>query len=177
MPRKTKQTKPTARRKRAVKSDPTAVREIVTRGIALPVGMVMLSADRIQEVLDDAAERGRITRDDAQVLTQDLIHKGRNQTEDLMREIERLLGKGVDQIGSAAQSTARAASEAATRLPPRPGSKEPVAGYDGLTAAQAIELLDQLSQSDLRALESYERRNANRKTVLRAVEQRLSAAS
>jgi hypothetical protein len=50
----------------------------------------------------------------------------------------------------------------------------PIAGYDDLTAAQVIERLKDLDTHDLRRVRDHERRNANRKTVLSAVEQRLT---
>ena len=52
---------------------------------------VTLSRDRLQEVLDDAVSRGRITRDDANELLSRLIERGRHQTESLLQDLERLL--------------------------------------------------------------------------------------
>jgi polyhydroxyalkanoate synthesis regulator phasin len=52
---------------------------------------VTLSRDRLQEVLDDAVARGRITRDDANELLSRLIERGRHQTESLLKDLERLL--------------------------------------------------------------------------------------
>jgi polyhydroxyalkanoate synthesis regulator phasin len=52
---------------------------------------VTLSRDRLQEVLDDAVTRGRITRDDANELLSRLIERGRQQTESLLRDLERVL--------------------------------------------------------------------------------------
>ena len=50
----------------------------------------------------------------------------------------------------------------------------PLAGYDDLTAAQVIERVKGLDADALRRVRDYERRNANRKTVLSALDQRLS---
>jgi polyhydroxyalkanoate synthesis regulator phasin len=50
----------------------------------------------------------------------------------------------------------------------------PVDDYDDLTAAQVVERLKDLDTRALRRVRDYERRNANRKTVLNAVEQRLT---
>lgn len=49
----------------------------------------------------------------------------------------------------------------------------PIDGYDELTAAQIIERVRALEADDLRRIRDYERRNANRKTVLAALDQRL----
>ena len=52
---------------------------------------VTVSRDRLQEVFDDAVQHGRMTRDDANELISKLVSKGRQQTETLMRDLERLL--------------------------------------------------------------------------------------
>jgi polyhydroxyalkanoate synthesis regulator phasin len=49
----------------------------------------------------------------------------------------------------------------------------PIDGYDDLTAAQLIERVKGLETAELRRVREYERRNANRKTVLSALDQRL----
>jgi hypothetical protein len=49
----------------------------------------------------------------------------------------------------------------------------PIDGYDDLTAAQLIERVKGLATDELRRVREYERRNANRKTVLSALDQRL----
>jgi hypothetical protein len=53
------------------------------------------------------------------------------------------------------------------------GDTFPVRGYDDLTAAEIVERMKGLEPGALRQIRDYERRNANRKTVLSAVEQRL----
>lgn len=50
----------------------------------------------------------------------------------------------------------------------------PIDGYDDLTAAQIAEQVKGLDADSLRSVRDYERRNANRKTVLSAVEQQLT---
>ena len=52
---------------------------------------VTLSRDRIQEVFDDAVTHGRMTRDDANELVSRLVSRGRQQTESLLRDLERRL--------------------------------------------------------------------------------------
>ena len=52
---------------------------------------VTLSLDRLQEVVDDAVARGRITRDDANELVSRLVSRGRQQSESMLRDLERLL--------------------------------------------------------------------------------------
>ena len=52
---------------------------------------VTISRDRIQEIVDDAVKRGRMTRADANDLVSKLVSRGRKQTEDLLKELERTL--------------------------------------------------------------------------------------
>ena len=51
---------------------------------------VTLSRDRIQDVVDDAVKRGRMTRSDAEKLLSELVQKGKKQTDALLKELERL---------------------------------------------------------------------------------------
>ena len=50
----------------------------------------------------------------------------------------------------------------------------PISGYDDLTAAEIVTRVKGLDADEARAVRDYEKRNANRKTVLSALEQRLS---
>jgi polyhydroxyalkanoate synthesis regulator phasin len=122
-----------------------------------PLGMVMLTRDRIEEALNDAVSRGRVTADDAQDLVASLIERGRRQTNDVIAELEQALAGKADK---ARRATGRAPAF-------------PIAGYDDLTAAQVQERLDGFAPAELRTMRDHERRNANRKTVLRAIDQRL----
>ena len=54
------------------------------------------------------------------------------------------------------------------------GSSFPISGYDDLTAGQVQSRLGGLSPADLRKLRDYERRHANRKSVLSAIDKALS---
>jgi hypothetical protein len=111
-----------------------------------PREVVVVTRARLQEVLDEAVERGRITRDDASNLLADLLS---GSAERVLREVDR-------------------ARRAAGVGPPFP-----ILGYDDLTAAQVTERLGDLTPAELRKVRDYEKRNANRKSVLAAVEQKL----
>ena len=50
----------------------------------------------------------------------------------------------------------------------------PISGYDELTAAEIVTRVKGLDADEARAVRDYEKRNANRKTVLSAIDQRLS---
>jgi len=113
--------------------------------------LVVIPRARLQEVIDEAVARGRITRGDAADLVADLLARA--------REIE--------------QAVTRLPVEAARRVAGL-GSELPISGYDDLTAAEVAASLDGMSAADLRRVREYEKANANRKTVLGAVERRLT---
>jgi hypothetical protein len=122
-----------------------------------PLGMVMLTRERIEDALNDAVSRGRVTADDAQDLAASLLERGRRQTNDVLGDLEHLLVAKADRARRAAGMSA----------------SFPIAGYDELTAADVQTRLSDLSAADLRKVADHERRHANRKTVLRAIDQRL----
>jgi polyhydroxyalkanoate synthesis regulator phasin len=138
----------------------TASRDQLRRVIN-PLDLVVITRVRLQEVVDEAVERGRITRGDAADLVTDLLARGRSQADDLLAELEQLVGRGVGGVESAARRV--------TGL----GPEFPITGYDDLTAAEVVVELDGMSDADLRKVREYERANANRKTVLGAVDRKL----
>jgi polyhydroxyalkanoate synthesis regulator phasin len=159
---------------------PGLAEQLVNR-IIKPLGLVVLTRERIQEVLDEAAERGRVTRSDANELAGELVARGRQQTEQLLSDVERVLGRGRQQVGSAAMRARRSESldlllRSADRARRTAASGEsfPIAGYDELTAAQVQTRLGGLSPAVLRRVRDYERRHANRKSVLAAIDKQLT---
>ncbi len=161
-------------------------REALKRGIISPLNLVMLTRDRIEEVLDDAVERGRMTADDAQSIVKGILTRGRRQTDDVLGNLEQLLGRTRDEVGGAADEARKRGTQAASRARKTAdpvlaqadrarraagvGPSFPITGYDDLTVAQVQGRLDGLSAPELRKVRDYEKRNANRKTVLDAVE-------
>jgi hypothetical protein len=53
------------------------------------------------------------------------------------------------------------------------GPSFPISGYDDLNASEVESRLDDLTPAQLRKVRDHERRNAKRKTVLRAIESKL----
>ena len=133
-------------------------------GIRLPGDIVVLTRERVQELFDDAVDRGRMTRDDASELVGELLRRSRRQSTDLVADIEQLLGRSREGLEDVGRRAKRVAGMAPTF---------PVEEYDDLTAAQVTDKLDGLTPAELRKVRDYERRNANRKSVLAAVEQKL----
>ena len=76
---------------------------------------VTLSRDRMQEVVDDAVKRGRMTRGDANELVSSLVTRGRQQTDDLMRDLERLLEQARKELDSRLAARRRRRADAGRR--------------------------------------------------------------
>jgi hypothetical protein len=146
-----------------------AVRELVRRSMLAPINAVLLTRKGIEEVLEDAVKRGRMTRDDAQQMMQTLLQYGAKQTDDFLADLERLLARGPGLQERPAGSSRRSRR----RRSRRPASNLPIQGYDDLSAAQVQDRLDGLTTAELRKLRDYERRHANRKTVLDRIERKL----
>jgi len=151
-----------------------------------------LSRERIQEVVDEAVERGRITRTDANELVSKLVSRGRKATDDLMRDLERLLEQARREIETRAAPARRQATRAAGRVSraardaaDRPLAEAdklrrrtrapgpPITGYEQLTASQIKSRLRDLNKADLRKVRTQEKRGKARKGILEAIEKQL----
>jgi polyhydroxyalkanoate synthesis regulator phasin len=169
------------------------LRNALKGGVITPLNLVMLTRERIDEALEDAVSRGRMTSADAQKLARDLVARGRKQTDEVLRDLESLLGRstgGARKRGNEAASRARkqvgqATARARTAADPviaradrvrrtaGVGASFPITGYDELTVSQVEKRLGSLKPAELRKVRDYERRHANRKTILNAIEQKL----
>jgi polyhydroxyalkanoate synthesis regulator phasin len=155
--------------------------EQLTNRVFTRLDLVVLTRERIQETMDDAAERGRVTRTDANELASELIRRGRQQRDDVWGEIEQILSRGRDQLGSATRRARQAepvdrivwGADRARRTVNLTTSF-PISGYDELTARQVTARLSELAPAELRRVGEYERRHANRKSVLTAIEKALA---
>jgi polyhydroxyalkanoate synthesis regulator phasin len=171
-----------ARVKQAASTDAgvISIAEQLVKGTVTPKDVVMLTRERIQETLDDAASRGRVTRKDANELVAELVRRGRSGGDDVVSEIEGLLGKGREQIHSATKRATssepvdrivRGADRA--RRAAGVGSSFPISGYAELNVSQVQARLKELSKPELRKVLTYERKHANRKSVVGAIEKSL----
>jgi hypothetical protein len=175
-------------------------RDALRKNLIKPREMVLLSRDRIEEVLGEAVDQGRVTARDAQRITSGLVKRGQRQTTDVLKDLEQLLGRGRDEIegratrartaargaakdargrakGARGRAT-RAASPALARVDrvrrgTGVGPNFPITGYDKLTAAQVQTRLSDLTPAQLRKVRDHERRNAARKTILKSIESKL----
>lgn len=180
--------KPTAAKKPAAKPKPAEVAPLpgtdqLPESLAAVLDTlhrgVVLQRERLQEVVDDAVSRGRLTRGDAEELVQSLVTSGRRQAEDILAEVEKALDRGLKEVGTATtKARRRTAASTVTREVDRARRRIgvggfPILGYDDLTAAQVVQRLADLTPAQLRKVRDYERRNAGRKGVLNGIEKHL----
>jgi polyhydroxyalkanoate synthesis regulator phasin len=140
-------------------------REMLRKNLIRPLDLIMLSRERIEEALGDAVSRGRMTADDASELAASLIQRGRKQTNDVLSDLEGLLGRSREEVESRTEGARRRVGV---------GPSFPVTGYDDLTVEQVKTRLTNLSSPELRKVRDYERRHANRKSVLSTIESKLT---
>ena len=151
-----------------------------------PLGLVVLTRELVQEAFEDAVRRGRMTRDDAQELVTALTTRNRQNTEDVLLLLEQLFGRyrGPSAKDARKEAGDSGAPKPSTDAKATPSPKErrsagsrgrlPIEGYDDLTAVQITSRLGDLTPAQLRRVRDHERRNANRKSVLQAVDRKLA---
>jgi polyhydroxyalkanoate synthesis regulator phasin len=193
------------RRASAGRSDKSvqAFRDALERSRTALEDNVTVPRERIQEVVDDAVKRGRMTRSDANELVSKLVSRSRKATDDLMRDLEKLLDQARKEVESRATKArkelesrsastrrqakraggkvGRAARDAAERplaeadkLRRRAGAPGPaITGYDQLTAPQVKTRLKDLNKAELRKVRTQEKRGKSRKSILDAIDARL----
>jgi polyhydroxyalkanoate synthesis regulator phasin len=149
---------------------------------------VTISRERLQEVVDDAVHRGRMTRGDAEELVNRLVSRGRDQADDLRTQLDRLLaqvreaperarrevtGRAVSARKRAVKAVDRplASADRMRRRARVPGF--PITAYDQLSIRQIDRRLQELSRAQLRKVRTYERKNKARKGVLRSLDRKL----
>lgn len=158
-----------------------SLRDVLSKGF-------VITGERLQETIDETVKRGRMTREDAEELAGNLVDIGRRQTRDALADVESRIGRSAKETRRVTRSGARSVGSAARRAPGTDralravdrarraagrGQSFPIIGYEDLTAAQVRERLADLSEAQLRKVLDHERRTANRKSVLTAIEKRL----
>lgn len=135
------------------------------------------TAERVQETIEDAVRRGRMTRKDAQELAGAIVAASRRQTDEIRQELETLLDRGRRLAGK----EPAALPEDAPVVVEIPIEREddaprtlPIERYDELTAVLIRKSLKGLSGDELRAVRDHEASHAKRKTVLAEVERLLN---
>jgi polyhydroxyalkanoate synthesis regulator phasin len=150
------------------------LREALRKNLIRPMEMVMLSRERIEEVLGEAVDQGRVTARDAQRITSGLVKRGQRQTSDVLKDLENLLDTSKARGRAVRRASPVLAQADRLRRTAGVGPSFPITGYDDLTATQVQSRLATLTPAELRKVRDYERRNAKRKTVLNSIESKLS---
>ena len=154
----------TASAEQAAHANLTALRDALRRG-------VVVSADGLKAAMDDAVKRGRIKPKDATELTKSLLASGRAQADGFRADLEQIVGKGRSRAAKSSDRVLREVDKARRRV--GVGPSFPISLYDDLNATQVQGRLGDLSKPELRKVRDYERKHANRKTVLGAIERKL----
>jgi hypothetical protein len=155
-------------------------RKALRKSLSRPSGMVLLTRERIEEAL---SRSGKLSPKEARGIASELVKRGRKETDTVLGDLEGLLDKGRRDVskraGKARGRAVRAASPAIAqadrvRRAAKVGGKFPISRYEDLNVGQVKARLDTLTPAELRKVRDYERRNANRKGVLSAIESKLS---
>ena len=147
-----------------------AFRDALSKSVTIP-------RERLQEIVDDAVRRGRMTRTDAEELVGRVVSRGREGADDLIKQVEPLISG----VGSRVEKTRRRARDRADqplaradRLRRKAGLPGfPISAYDQLSVPQINNRLRELNEEQLHKVRDYERGNRNRVGVMRAIERKL----
>src|SRR5690606_12215853 len=107
-----------------------------------PLDAVVLTRERLQEIVDDAVRRGRMTHADAAELVGEIFARGRRGTEEVLADIDQLLGGPADRVRREVGRARRATGIT--------GGAFPIPGYENMTAAQVQSRLGELTPGELR---------------------------
>src|SRR3954469_23714584 len=100
------------------------------RSVLNPLDVMVITRERLQDTLDDAVRRGRMTRDDAADLLSEILRRAISAPADrVLREVKRVAGVGDEEF--------------------------PIDEYDELTAAQIVSQLGELDVTQLRRVRDY----------------------
>jgi polyhydroxyalkanoate synthesis regulator phasin len=154
-------------------------REALRKNLIKPSGMVLLTRERIEEALRGS---GKLSAKDARGIASELVKRGRKETDDVLGDLENLIEKGRRDVSRRAHRARDRAVHAASpaiaradraRRAAKVGSNFPISLYDELKVGEIKARLGDLKPAELRKVRDYERRHANRKGVLSAIESKL----
>jgi len=139
-----------------------------------------------EKMASDLVDRGRKQRDVMISELEKLVSQARGEVQDRAKPVQesatqaaRLARRQVEgataRAGRTVRDTADPALAQADRLRRRAGvgGSLPITAYDQLTAEQVKSRVSGLTPAELRKVRDYEKRNANRKGVVSAVERKL----
>ena len=149
---------------------------------------ITISRDRLQEVVDDAVRRGRMTRGDAEEMVGRLATRSREQAEDLLSQLDGLLSQVREVPDRAKQQAGERRSRPGSERSPRwtSHSRAPIASAvrPAPRASRSRRTTSSPSGRSIAGCRSsagrscgrvrdYERKNKARKSLLRALDRKL----
>jgi hypothetical protein len=162
-------------------------RDRIEEALGEAVDRGRMTADDAQALAAGLLDRGRKQTNDVLKDLEGLLERGRDEIEGRTSGVRRVAGGVAGGVVGAARGQASGARSRAVRAASGPlaqadrarrtagvGPNFPITAYDELTADQVVSRLTDLTPAELRKARDYERRNANRKTVLNSIEAKLS---
>ena len=145
--------------------------------------------DRSRDVFDRAEDKGEKLETEARERVREVYRRAETEVED---EVQEQVGETLeamdvptqtqlDQLGRKIDAVDRKLDRLAEKMEKillieaEEGVKEPLPGYDELTAREIVKQLPRLTVAQLLAVRQYELAGENRVTVLRAVDERVEA--
>ena len=89
------------------------LREALRKNLIRPFDLLMITRDRIEEVLDEAVKQQQIAAKDARKLATRLTDRGRKQTNDFLKDLESLMDRGRGEIESRTKPARKRGTDAA----------------------------------------------------------------
>ena len=150
-----------AKRGRVTVDDAQALADTLYRRARRETGDVVKDLEQLV-----GRQRGRVERrtGSARRRGESAAGRARKQVEDVTTKARSRAVKGAEGALAPIDRARRAVGV---------GPSFPIMGYDDLTAAQVQGRLGELTPAELRKVRDHEKRNANRKSVLNAIEQKL----
>jgi chemotaxis protein histidine kinase CheA len=176
--------KPSARRASTAKAKPSAAaKQAPPAKPTLPKPSAKRDGDPLTQMVGVLREQ----LSDASGLVEQLLRGGRGQTSDVAGNLDALLSKGLDQLEQLSRkleggTTKARRADSVDRLMRSAdrarravgvGPSFPILAYGELSVRQITDRLGDLNAAELRKVRDYERRHANRKSLLTAIDKAL----
>jgi hypothetical protein len=144
-----------------------SLRDMLRRG-------AVVTQDHITDALDDAVKAGRMSRKEATDVARNVVASGRKQADGFRKDLDAVIGRGRTRAAKSGVGDRVLREVDRARRSVGVGSSFPISKYDDLNATQVQARLGDLTKPQLRKVRDYEKRHANRKSVLAAVERKLA---
>lgn len=72
--------------------------DAIKKSLLLSLGSAVMTKDRIEEATRHLVEKGKMSRDDAEKLSQDLLESGEKQWEEVRSDVKNSIKKGLENL-------------------------------------------------------------------------------